>query len=189
MNIAPVTQLKKGTLLIASPEIESGLFFRGVLLLCEHNASGSFAILINKPLNLELPDEIASLSTLANPRVSMRAGGPIQTHQMMLLHTKDDSEQRTLNICDGVFLGGDLHLLQEMLADESGSPVQLCFGYAGWGSGQLEREFLDGNWFIHPASKRHIFDIQASELWKTVLQEMGGKFATLSMIPEDLSVN
>ena len=108
---------------------------------------------------------------------------------MMLLHTAESIPQQTLKICEGVFLGGDLQFLQEVLTDQNGPEIHLCFGYSGWGAGQLEREFLDGHWFIHPASSRFIFQTPAEKLWQTLLREMGGKYASLSMIPEDLSVN
>ncbi len=186
---SPIPQLEKGTFLIASPEIETGMFFRGVILLCEHNSSGSFGILINRPLDLELPEEIINLSTVANPNVGIRAGGPVQTNQMMLLHTNEENAQHTLNICPGVYLGGDLQFLQDMLANEAGPAIHLCFGYAGWSTGQLEREFLDGSWYIHPADKHYIFQTPHDKLWRTLLRDMGGKYATLSMIPDDLSVN
>lgn len=189
MENIPPTQIEKGVFLIASPEIETGIFFRGVILICEHNASGSFGILINKPLDLELPEEIINMSNVSNPNVSIRAGGPVQTNQMMLLHTNDESEGQTLNICDGVYLGGDLQFLQEMLGAEEGPSVRLCFGYAGWTAGQLEREFLDGSWYLHPASKKHVFETSPEKLWRLLLREMGGKYATLSMIPDDLAVN
>ena len=68
------------------------MFFRGVLLICEHSIAGSFGLLINKPLNFELPEEILSISDINNPRVGIRAGGPIQTNQMMLLHTEEDTQ-------------------------------------------------------------------------------------------------
>lgn len=186
-NIPP--HIEKGTFLIASPELENGLFFRGVILICEHNASGSFGLLINKPLELDLPEEILNMNDVANPHISIRSGGPVQTNQMMILHTHDESASQTLNICDGVYLGGDLQFLQEMIAEEDGPHIHLCFGYAGWTAGQLEREFLDGSWFIHKASSDHIFNIPPEKLWRSLLREMGGKYATLSMLPDDLSVN
>jgi putative transcriptional regulator len=119
----------------------------------------------------------------------MRAGGPVQTNQMMLLHSNEEGTGQTLNVCEGVYLGGDLQFLQEMLTNESGPFVHLCFGYAGWTSGQLEREFLDGSWFIYPATKKLIFETAPEKLWRTLLREMGGKYATLSMIPDDLALN
>lgn len=185
----PYSQIQKGTFLIATPDIETGIFFRGVVLVCEHGPNGSFGLVINKKLNLELPEEIINLNNLNNPRVSIHAGGPVQTNQMMLLHTAKHLKGQTLEICEGVYLGGDLQFLQETLVDENGPNVFLCFGYAGWGTGQLEREYLDGQWFLHPGTKKYLFDFPAEKLWQNLLREMGGKYATLSMIPEDLSLN
>lgn len=183
------SQIQKGTFMIATPDIDEGFFFRGVILICEHNANGSFGLLINKPLDLDLPEEILNINKLANPHIGIRAGGPIQTNQMMLLHTSDKIEHQTLKICENVFLGGDLQFLQDSILDGSGPYIHLCFGYAGWETGQLEREFLDGQWFLHPASAKNIFHSPPEKLWQSLLREMGGKYATLSMIPEDLSLN
>jgi putative transcriptional regulator len=183
------SEIQRGTFLIATPDIDSGFFFRGVILVCEHNANGSFGILVNKSLDLELPEDIININQLSNPKIGIRAGGPVQTNQMMLLHSSEDVETQTLKVCDGVYLGGDLQFLQEAISNQEGPNIFLCFGYAGWGNGQLEREFLDGHWFLHPASAHHIFETPADKLWQTLLREMGGKYATLSMIPEDLSWN
>jgi putative transcriptional regulator len=189
MEQIPYSHLEKGTFLISSPDVESGMFFRGVLLLCEHSPSGSFGIIINKNLELELPEEILSLDQLNNPRVSIRAGGPVQTNQMMLLHSSPNIPEQTIQICEGVYLGGDLQFLQEAIVDANGPNLRLCFGYAGWQAGQLEREFLDGGWYIYPASSKHIFETPPEKLWQVLLRELGGHYATLSMIPEDLSLN
>ncbi len=189
MESTPYSQIQKGTLLIATPDIEIGIFFRAVVLVCEHNPNGSFGLVINKNLDLDLPEEIINIHNLANPHVGIRAGGPVQTNQMMLLHTSDTIPQQTMQVCDGVFLGGDLQFLQETITDEQGPDIYLCFGYAGWGAGQLEREFLDGHWFIHPGTVDRIFHAPPEKIWQQLLREMGGKYATLSMIPEDLSLN
>lgn len=189
MEPMPYSQIQKGTFLISTPDIEGGIFFRAVILICEHNPNGSFGLVVNKSLELELPEEIINIHHLANTHVGIRAGGPVQTNQMMLLHTATHANTQTLEICEGVYLGGDLQFLQESISDDNGPEIHLCFGYAGWGASQLEREFLDGSWFIHPATKRHIFQVPAEKLWQTLLREMGGKYASMSMIPEDLSLN
>lgn len=189
MDPLPYSHLKKGTLLIATPDIESGVFFRCVILLCEHNATGSFGLVINKILDVDLPDEIISETEAQNPNIQIRQGGPVQTNQMMLLHTSPEIPHQTLEICDGVFLGGDIQFLQHSLHEVRGPKVNLCFGYAGWGAGQLEREFLDGQWYLAEADQQAIFEIEPKKLWRHLLREMGGKFAALSMIPEDLTLN
>ena len=48
--------LGKGTFLIGSPEVERGLYSRSVLLLCEHNVTGSFGLIINKLLDVDFPE-------------------------------------------------------------------------------------------------------------------------------------
>lgn len=185
----PYANLTKGSLLLASPDIDTGLYFRGVILLCEHGPTGSFGLLINKPLEVEIPEDIINLKDIPNPKVQVRAGGPLQPSQMMLLHSQALEGEQTLKICDGVFLGGDLQFLQEAMADTSGPAVRLCFGFCGWGPGQLEREFLTGLWFLKPASPEAVFNTPPQDLWRSTLRQMGGKYATLSMLPDDLSLN
>ena len=191
MESVPYSHIAKGTLLIASPDIRSGVFFRAVILLCEHNNSGSFGIVINKQLDLELPEEILNPEQLNNEHVGMRAGGPVRTNQMMVLHNSKEinDPEHTLKICDAVYLGGDLRFLQTALSEEKGPDVRLCFGYSGWGEGQLESEFLEGGWFLCPATTNLVFDTPVEKIWQTTLRQMGGKYASLSMIPEDLSLN
>lgn len=184
-----IDRLNKGQLLIASPDIDSGLYFRGVVLLCEQGPSGSFGLLLNKKLDREIPEEVINLKDVENKQISVRTGGPVQPTQLMLLHTSDQIPDQTLEVCPGVFLGGDLNFLQEALGSPDGPTLFLCFGYAGWGPGQLEREFLDGLWFVHAAKQEEIFFLPPEKMWQTLLRSRGGKYATLSMIPDDLSVN
>ena len=115
MESIPYSHLEKGTFLIATPDVETGIFFRSVVLLCEHSSNGSFGIVINKDLDLELPEEILSIEQLSNPNISVRAGGPVQTNQMMLIHSSDKIPEQTIEICEGVYLGGDLQFLQDAI--------------------------------------------------------------------------
>lgn len=189
MDQPPYSELTKGSFLVASPEIDAGIYFRSVILVCEHTPSGSFGLMINKPVQVDLPEDLINLKNQANPQVGIRAGGPIQPNQMMLLHSSQALAEQALKICDGVYLGGDIQFLQQSINDASGPSLLLCFGYTGWEAGQIEREFLSGNWFLAPGSARHVFETPPEKVWQTILREMGGKYATLSMIPEDLSLN
>ncbi|MCH9611890.1 MAG: hypothetical protein S4CHLAM102_03640 [Chlamydiia bacterium] len=183
------SRLERGTCLVASPDIQADHFFRSVILLCEHTESGSFGITLNSPLNIDLPQEIAPPEQVSNPNIRIRSGGPVMQTQMMLLHSCRDIKNQTLEIIDNVYLGGDLKFLQETLKEPSGPELLLCFGYAGWGPGELEQEFMAGQWFVSPANQELIFTQNPESLWKQTLRSMGGKYALLSMIPEDLSTN
>jgi putative transcriptional regulator len=189
MDSIPYSHLERGTLLIASPDIESGFYSRSVLLLCDHSPSGSFALTINKPIEVELPEDLLKANGNSHPQITMCMGGPLQPNQLMLLHSFSDAPDQTLKICDGIYLGGDLNFLQDLLDKEPRVPLRLCFGYSGWSTGQLEREFMTGGWYLHPASVDLVFNTPPEQMWQACLRAMGGKYATLSMLPEDLSVN
>ncbi len=189
MKSISFSHIGKGSFAIATPDIDSGIFFRSVVLICEHTPGGSFGLIINKTLDFEIPEEILNPHLTRNPHISVRVGGPVQTNQMMLVHNSRRIPDQTMKICNGVYLGGDLAFLQKSAAIEKGPQVHLCFGYAGWAAGQLERECLEGSWFLHSASHEKIFNTPSDKLWQNLLREMGGRFATLSMIPEDLSLN
>lgn len=189
MHPIPYSSLKKGTLLIASPDIDEGIFFRSVILLCDHSPVGSFGVIINKPLEIDIPSEMPALENFPDTHIDVRNGGPNQPNQMMLLHSCEQEAENNLTVCQGVYLGGDLECIQEMSSSPDSPSLLLCLGYSGWGSGLLEKEFLNGEWFLHPASSMHVFKTPPDLLWRTLLCEMGGKYKMLSMIPEDLSLN
>ena len=189
MKPIPYSHIEKGTFLVATPDVEAGLFFRSVVLVCEHNKTGSFGLIINKKLTIELPDEVLNQGAIQNPRASIQTGGPLQTNQMMLLHSSALIPDQTLKVTEGVYLGGDLQFLQDSVSTLEGPDITLCFGYTGWGAGHLETQFLDGGWFLAPASAKYVFHPNPEKVWQLVLREMGGKYANLAMIPEDLSLN
>lgn len=188
MDPVPYSHLERGTLLIASPDIDTGFYSRSVVLLCDHSANGSFALTINKPIEVDLPEEVLKSEEGDHP-MAMCMGGPMQPNQLMLLHGYGDAPDQTLKICDGIFLGGDLNFLQDLLEKQPDIALRLCFGYTGWGAGQLEKEFMTGGWYLHPASPALVFDTPPESMWKEALRAMGGKYASLSMLPDDLSVN
>ena len=189
MNFNLYSEIEKGSFLVASPEIDSGVLNRAVIIVCEHCSAGSFGLMINKRLDLHLPEGIIPVKDLVNKKISIYSGGPLQTNHMMLLHDYDKIPDQTLTLMENVFLGGNLSFLQEAAADENGPAVRLCFGYTGWSAGELEREFLNGIWYLAKNSYKHIFETPPEKVWHTILQEMGGKYAGYSMIPEDLLLN
>ena len=183
--------LNRGTFLVASPDLDTPLFQRGVVLICEHSPSGSFGLLINKPIDIELPPEILNLEQALNHSFYPRAGGPLQPNQLMVLHTasKETHPGVGLEIIPGVTLGGDLSFLKEALGNPGGPKLLLCFGYMNWGPGQLEEEIMEGAWAIAPGNVEDLFESEPHLLWAEMLRRIGGKYSALSMLPDDLSLN
>ena len=179
------SKLKKGVFLIASPSIDYGIFYRSVVLLYDHSSIGSFGVIINKPIHID-PQERPFLCEDCVTQISIRAGGPNQPNQILLIQNQPCKQGINIEICKNVYLNETL----EGIEDEK-EPLQTlaCFGCGGWAIGVLERELLNGIWFICSASKKHVFDTPPNLLWRTLLKEMGGKYKTLSLIPENLDLN
>ena len=49
----------------------------------------------------------------------------------------------------------------------------LNIGYAGWDSGQLEKEIKSGDWLILPNPKNFIFEIPYNEKWSYTIKKLG----------------
>ncbi|WP_194843953.1 YqgE/AlgH family protein [Candidatus Clavichlamydia salmonicola] len=186
---APYSALERGTLLVASPDQTKGIFSRSVILICDHGVSGSFGLIINKHLDLEVPEEIFSQEKVINQHVGFRSGGPLQTTQMMILHSGESAAADAMQICPQVHLGGDLAFLSRMMMNPEGPHILLCFGYVGWQEGKLEQEFLDGIWYPYQSSSDYVFYRDPSKLWGDILKNMGGRYASLATVPSDISLN
>ncbi len=183
------SRLKKGFLLAASPEMQDPLNFKSVVLLCEHTAAGSFGLMINKPLEIDATIDAEIMTELSHPNVHLRLGGPMRQGQMMLLHTDDSRKDQMLNISNDIFLGGDMSFLQQSLSEKASSNLILCFGYLGWGFGELEKEVAEGLWCLYPANSDLIFNTEPKKVWASVLKNIGGKYSSYAMLPDDLSAN
>lgn len=192
-SFSPYAKLKRGTLLVASPEMDIPFFQRSVVLLCEHSPVGSFGVALNKPIQLKrhhTGSPTANISpTLTNEHVSLCQGGPFAHEQVSILHNCDTHRFLALEIVKQVYLGGSLQFVQDVLHSSYEASLKMCFGYSGWGPQQLEQEFLDGLWLLHPASTELVFHTPQEDLWSKTLFFMGGKYQVYSTIPEDLRVN
>jgi len=78
--------------LIAMPSMEDEVFARSVVYLCEHSERGALGIVINKPIDLTLPNLFAKVD-LPLTRADLQdtlvfGGGPLHTERGFVLHEK-----------------------------------------------------------------------------------------------------
>jgi putative transcriptional regulator len=63
-------------------------------------------------------------------------------------------------------------------------------GYSGWSPGQLMDEIEAKSWIVYKEpSPEQIFDLEANNLWRIILNEMGGKFKMFANYPSDPRMN
>ncbi len=181
--------LEKGSLLIASPNITDPLYKQSVILICEYTSYGSFGLILNKPYIPEIEESVQEMDEILSLKDSLRIGGAMQQNQLMLLHGSEKHRDQTMQITEGVYLGGDFPFLQELIKFDPECKMLICFGYTGWTTGELEKQFMEGYWYLSTSSKDLIFNSIPEKLWKETLHNMGGSFKKISLIPEDFSLN
>lgn len=179
----------KSRFLIAAPTLRDPNFARAVVLLCEHNESGTFGLVINRPSTLAVREALADFPGTLDRSDFLWQGGPVQQSSVVILHERPSIGGLAVN--DRLAFGTDVDLLRKLLElppDEC-PRMRLYAGYAGWGAGQLEFELSEEAWIVAPSRIEAIFSDQPETVWSSVLRSMGGRYAIMAMTPPDPSLN
>lgn len=179
---------QKGSFLISEPFLPDPNFERTVVLLCEHNEEGSFGFVLNKASVVSLQDIIEEINDFEE---TVYIGGPVEQNTLHFIH-KADYLEGGIEIADGLFWGGNFEQLLILIDTKQIKPDDFRFfvGYSGWGAGQLEDELKADSWIVaHGATPELVFDIDNENLWKTLLQRLGGRFSIYSNYPSDPRLN
>lgn len=167
-------QVPGGALLAAWPGMSDPNFSRTVLLVCQHGEQGAYGLVLNRQLDLTvdrlLPDH-PILGGLATP---VFLGGPVDHSRLQFVHMLPGRIRGGHEICTGLWLGGELDALAEVLAEsergEIPAPaVRLFLGYAGWSAGQLEYELSEGTWLPAPLETGLVFATHGDEAWSKII--------------------
>jgi len=152
-----------GSFLVAKAILRDPNFARTVVFMLAHNDEGALGLIVNRPANAEgLP-------------LPLFEGGPCPSAGLFLLHGNEEwaEAEAPQQIAPGVFVG-DATVFEK--AGHAGAAarqrVRIFRGYAGWGSGQLERELAVGDWAVVPANGEVLFDTPADDLWKHLVPPM-----------------
>ena len=192
--------LKPGTFLVASLGLEDPEFTRTVVLLLQHRTDDiTLGVIVNRPLGErvkmyptdELQDLADGLESGHESGGMFHQGGPVEPSSLIFLHRVTSAGEDATRICDGLYAGGDLDLLRSNAAVLEGESPLLRFylGYADWKPGQLENEIAIGAWILCPADVDLVFSDEPETVWQRALHSLGGKYAPMSFIPEDHSLN
>jgi putative transcriptional regulator len=161
----------KGQLLIATPAMSDPRFERAVILMVQHDRSGAFGLVINRPLgDRPLADILAAFGKkeAAPPagNVPVFLGGPVQPEVSFVIHGSDYSGQDTLAIDAHLAATPGSSVLDDMARNQGPAKHLIIFGYAGWAPGQLEGELARNVWYTAPADAGLVFDDDRDKVWE-----------------------
>jgi len=183
-NIKPM----QGRLLISEPSLQDFYFNRSVILLADHSDKGSFGLIINKPVKVKLKEITSELPGIDAP---VFLGGPVKTDNIFYLHTKGEIVPDSLKIMEGLYWGGDIRLINDLIQNKliTSDDIRFFIGYSGWASKQLDRELKEDSWIVSRTDASTVLSAHSANLWNDFIKKFGKDYAIWSNYPSDPLLN
>ena len=187
-NVRGMEESLRGKLLIAAPTLLDPNFVRTVVLIAEHTDEGAMGLVLNRPAASSVSEAVPDLAWLADEEDLVYVGGPVAETAVIVLAEFDRPEVAgALVEADLGFVGTDADDPEAL--DGAIRRARVFAGHAGWGPGQLEGELDEEAWIVEPPRREEIFTEDAQGLWAAVLRRKGRRYALLSTMPLDPSLN
>ena len=162
----------KNNLLVATGKMRDPRFANTVIVMLKNDESGSFGLVINKPLGFiplgslinKVENQSSKQNELYNVKVPIYWGGPVEENIILVLHSKEYQTENTKKYKDISVSSGYKILLE--IADKKGPKKNLILiGHSGWGSGQLEGEMEGEGWILSEINTDLIFGTDNNNKW------------------------
>jgi putative transcriptional regulator len=180
--------IQAGNILVAEPFMLDPNFKRSVVLICEHAEHGTTGFILNKPLDIKINELIRDFP---ESKAAVHIGGPVGVESLHYLHNVGTMLDNSLEVCPGVFWGGDFEKLKFLM--ETGvikdSNIKFFIGYSGWSEGQLDEEMTELSWLIDHMDANYLFKIKPFVLWQTVMHNKGNTYTVIAQMPDSVSLN
>ncbi len=179
-----------GRLLVATPQIEEGVFRRSVVLVLHHDDDGAQGVVLNRPLDADIEAVLPGWEDHLSRPTALFQGGPVQADSALgLVTVPGDGEEPT-----GVMLlFGSVGLVNldtppPLVASDIGG-MRIFAGYAGWDADQLDAEIRTGSWYVVDAEPYDAFTDDPGHLWRRVLRRQIGPLSWVALFPDDPTWN
>lgn len=179
-----------GRLLVATPSLRDPTFHRTVVLLLDHGDGGGLGVVLNRPLEVEVAAVLPPWQPHVTAPPVLFQGGPVSLDSALGLvgAPGEGLEPPGVRRINGSLGLVDLDAEPADVVPEL-SGLRVFAGYAGWSTGQLEREVEEGSWYVVDSEPRDAFTDQPERLWRTVLRRQPGDLALVATFPEDPELN
>ncbi|MBW6491851.1 MAG: YqgE/AlgH family protein [Lentimicrobium sp.] len=177
-----------GRILISVPFLQDFYFRKSVVLLADHNDDGSFGLIINKPVDVKLSDISEEFSGFDAP---VYLGGPVKTDSLFFIHTRPDLIDEGSKILEGLYWGGNIDKVRELLRKGILGPGEIRFyvGYAGWTANQLDQELEENSWVVSLTDLNQVIRQDTKDLWNQTLKKLGREYKLWVNYPPDPLMN
>ncbi|GGL28326.1 YqgE/AlgH family protein [Phycicoccus endophyticus] len=179
-----------GRLLVATPQIEEGVFRRGVVLVLHHGEDGAQGLVLNRPIEAGIEAVLPGWEQHASRPATMFQGGPVQLDSALGLVAVpgDAPEPAGVRRLFGSVALVDLDTPPGSVA-QALAGLRIFAGYAGWSPGQLEEELATGSWFVVDGESADAFTDHPEDLWQRVLRRQPEPLRWMAWYPPDPALN
>jgi putative transcriptional regulator len=178
-----------GKLLVASPSLGDPHFRRTVVLVLEHDSTGTLGVVLNRPSEVSLGDILPSWAEKASTPTVVFRGGPVGLDGALgLAWVRAHDEPlgwQPVNQRLGLL---DLAVPAEVVTPAVDA-LRVFAGHSGWSSGQLQSEIDGGSWYVLDTVIDDPFCSEPDRLWRAVFRRQQGSVAFVANYPEDPSRN
>ena len=161
-----INELENSFLYFCQTGEEENYFKNALIYLCKNDTEGSFGIIVNKKVKINLKDfslqpDAELEAILNNDKVFL--GGPVTPFSPFIIHSLEKKYDETHEISSNIGLSSKPDIIQSILNKDFPEKFIVSFGYTGWSSGQLEKEIQQGSWIIIPANEQIIFSTKSDK--------------------------
>ncbi len=147
----------RGQFLVSLPTMQGDYFQHTVTLLIEHNKSGAFGLVINRPLDADLAELLEDHDVECAADIPLLESGPVEQDRLFFLHSSDKQYESSVTINADITLSTSLDVVEDVSRNEGPRFILAGLGYAGWSGGQLEDEIKRDVWLVTPFSSELVF--------------------------------
>lgn len=177
----------KGKILISTPDVSGDIFSRSVVLMIDHNDNGAFGLILNKQ-NTAVSK---NLTKIFGFKVDVYEGGPVENDKTFFIVKGKPINDFFIEINDDFYITEDTETIVGEIINKSlnVSDVKMFSGYSGWAAQQLESEIQRKFWTVVDVYNLDYTSPNDQNLWKNIMQNLGGEFLLWANAPENVSMN
>ena len=167
-------------LLIAMPAIADPNFHRSVTLICAHTDKGAMGLTINQPMDVTIEDILKNMKVpITTPDAAslkqqmVLRGGPIQPQNVFIIHYPPGDWDTVLCVSDTIGVAASYDIIDAIAKGNGPEHALIVLGYAGWGAGQLEQEYMQNAWLSCPINNLIVFEADYNDRWEQATRVLG----------------
>ena len=162
----------KKQFLCSLPTLGDSNFNQSVIYVENHDGDGAKGRIINKKLDNRVSVRLRK-SIQLGIQADIYYGGPVETNQCYVLHTRDIMLAQSTKINENLCVTRDKAIITTLNENRFPQYYRIIIGSSSWGAGQLESELLGSrtngasSWCNFPYTEEFMWKINPEQQWNT----------------------